>query len=358
MRALARFGAVIATFTILLATYAWMLHPWLARWGATYEEQYMALPGDALPPGPDVYTTRAITIRAPPEQVWPWLLQMGQDRGGFYSNDWLENLIGLDMHDARAIRPEWQQRQLGDVVRLVPDRWLGGLAGSLISGRRGAPVGPRIWLLEKDRAIADSPARFVLLPDGPLTTRLLLRESIASNRPGGGVAGQVVGWLIWDPMHFVMEQRMLRGIQERVEERPPVPGLLLAAAYAGWAIAAVAVLAALGTRRHWFRLGIAIAATLPALLAGHDLRAAVAAFVAVGITASASRVLGKRWVEKYALIGAAVLLVLVLAPDPHVAFGLIFDGIAIGWTLIGRRREVVPTTPSAGSRALSSGRGA
>lgn len=352
MRAPTRFGAVIATFTTLLAIYAWVLHPWLARWGATHEEQVTALPGDALRPGPNTYTTRAITIHAPPEKVWPWLLQMGQDRGGFYSNDWLENLIGLDMHDAQVVRPEWQHRELGDVVRLVPDRWLGGLAGSLISGRKGAPVGPRIWLLEKDRAIADSPARFVLLPAESQTTRLLLRESIASNRPGGGVAGEVVGWLIWDPMHFVMEQRMLRGIQERVEERPAVPGLLLAAAYAGWVIAAVAVLAALATRRHWFRLGLAIAAMLPALLSGHDLRAAVAAFVAVGITVAASRVLGERWAQKYALIGAAVLLVLLLAPDPHAAFGLIFAGIAIGWSLIGRRREVVPASPSAGSRAL------
>jgi hypothetical protein len=190
-------------------------------WGATPAEQAMSLPGDELPAGSATYFTRAITINAPPDQVWPWLLQIGQDRAGFYSNDWLENLIGADIHNARVIHPEWQERRLGDVVPLVPPGYLGGLAGSMITGQPGAAFGPHIRVLQPQRAIADSPGQLALLPLSNNTTRLLLRESIAANTPGGGPVGVLAGQLVWDPMHFVMEQRMLQGIKERAEHDTP-----------------------------------------------------------------------------------------------------------------------------------------
>lgn len=73
---------------------------WYNRWGATAEECEKALPGDELVPHPRIASTRAITIQAPPAAVWPWLVQMGQGRGGLYSYDGLENLIGCDIHSA------------------------------------------------------------------------------------------------------------------------------------------------------------------------------------------------------------------------------------------------------------------
>jgi hypothetical protein len=105
---------VLVVYVTLLGLSPVVIHPWLMDWGTTPAEQSMALLGDDRPTSPGPYFTRAITINAPPEQVWPWLLQIGQDRGGFYSNDWLANLIGVNIHNANAMHLEWQPRQLGD----------------------------------------------------------------------------------------------------------------------------------------------------------------------------------------------------------------------------------------------------
>src|SRR5205085_12502020 len=89
----------------LWAVFVGMLHPWFMNWGSTPEEQAMVLPGDTAPP--ETYFTRAITINAPTSAVWPWLLAIGQDRAGFLSNDYLENLTGADIHNADTLRPDW-----------------------------------------------------------------------------------------------------------------------------------------------------------------------------------------------------------------------------------------------------------
>ncbi|HEU5087941.1 MAG TPA: hypothetical protein VFT99_10865 [Roseiflexaceae bacterium] len=322
---LVRPRAVVVTYIILLALYAVAIHPWLMTWDATEGEQRLALPGDSLAASPDSSFTRAITINAPADRIWPWLVQIGQDRAGFYSNDWLENIIAANIHNADTIHPEWQRRQVGDVVRLIPDSYLAGLAGRLIAGQSGAAVGPRIWLLEPPRVIADSPGRFVLVPIDEHSTRLLFRESLAANTPPGGVFGAAVGRLAWDPVHFVMVQRMLRGIKERAEGLPLVPPILDQVAHFGWALAGVFLVGFfLGRRRGALWLPIPLAATLPALVLASDVNAALAAFLAVGITIAGAVAFGRRWWSAYALIVAGVLLVLVLAPDAYAAFGLIF----------------------------------
>ncbi|MEK8226829.1 hypothetical protein NKG05_13190 [Oerskovia sp. M15] len=78
------------------------------------------LPGDELVPAADVVATRAITIAAPPREVWRWVLQLGQGRGGFYSYEWLENLVGCEIRNADRIEPQWQRLAVGDEVRLHP----------------------------------------------------------------------------------------------------------------------------------------------------------------------------------------------------------------------------------------------
>jgi hypothetical protein len=318
-------------YLALLILYAVVLHPWLMSWGTTTAEQSLTLPGDELPASPSTYFTRAITINAPAEQIWPWLRQIGQDRGGFYSNDWLENIIAADIHNASTIHPEWQTRQLGDVVPLVPPGYLGGLAGSAIAGQPGAAFGPRIRVLQPNRAIADSPAQFVLIPLNDTTTRLLLRESVAANTPGGGVLGTVVGRLVWDPLHFVMEQRMMRGIKERAEGQALVPASIHLIAQVGWALAGLALVAwFLARRRGFWWILLPLAAVVPALAFARDLSAALAVFLATGITIAGELYFGRRWWPTYASIGATVLLILVLAPDAYTAFGLLF--VALGVT--------------------------
>ena len=89
---------------------------WMARWGATDQESDGSLPGDDLIANPDLIATRAITIAPRAERVWPWVVQLGQGRGGFYSYDWLENLVGCDIHSADRIVPQWQAVTVGAQV--------------------------------------------------------------------------------------------------------------------------------------------------------------------------------------------------------------------------------------------------
>jgi hypothetical protein len=97
------------------------VRPWHLRRDATDDEVQQPLPGDELaPPHPKLNTTHAITIHAPAVDVWPWLVQIGQDRGGFYSYTWLENLVGCHMRNADRLRPAWQRLAVGDSVWLHP----------------------------------------------------------------------------------------------------------------------------------------------------------------------------------------------------------------------------------------------
>src|SRR3712207_3552777 len=92
---------------VAAATYA-LSSPWVLTWGATKEEARRGLPGDEVAPQATTRSTRAVTIDAPPEEVWPWLMQMGWGRAGFYSYNWIENLMRADLHNAGRIHPEWQ----------------------------------------------------------------------------------------------------------------------------------------------------------------------------------------------------------------------------------------------------------
>lgn len=108
-----RLKTMLAATAALSAAYALALRPVQLRWGATAQEAEHSQPGDGLIAHPDLCATRAITIRAPAERVWPWIAQLGQDRGGFYSYDLLENLAGCDIHSADRIIPQWQPSRPG-----------------------------------------------------------------------------------------------------------------------------------------------------------------------------------------------------------------------------------------------------
>jgi hypothetical protein len=111
-----RLTASIAVLGVMVMTYERWLKPWQERWGATDEELALALPGDHLIVEPAAQVTRAITIDAPREEVWPWIVQLGADRAGFYTYDRLENLFGLGIHSADGIVADWQDLEIGQVV--------------------------------------------------------------------------------------------------------------------------------------------------------------------------------------------------------------------------------------------------
>lgn len=314
---------VIAVYAVLIALYVALLHPWMMTWGATAVEQRLALPGDEI--APESYYTRAITIDAPTSVVWQWVVQIGQDRAGFYSNAWLENLFGGDIHNSWEIRPEWQELAVGDTVPMAPR---GNILGDVTL--------LRIKAIEPGRMITDLPGRWVLLAVDDQTTRALLREP-----PQGPVMGEAFAYWVYDPMHFVMEQRMLQGIKERAEGQPLVAPSVQAVAQIGWLLAGVALLGLFVSRRRFcLWLAIPLVAVADGLVLGHDPQAALAGFLAAGITVAGALVFGRRWWPAYAYVGAFVILVLLFAPDAYAVFGLLFDLIALGaGVLVYRSRQ-------------------
>lgn len=121
--------------------------------------------GDGLPWDEDqdwfYWTNHAVQIRAPPERVWPWLAQIGQERGGFYSDEWLVNLFGLRIRSADRIHPEWQDVAPGDLVRAAPPDWLGGSVGATIPkdipDRLHVRAGDELFVVETREGILLTP---------------------------------------------------------------------------------------------------------------------------------------------------------------------------------------------------------
>jgi hypothetical protein len=194
-----------------------LLRPWYSQWGATAAERKKSLPGDELVPNPALESTRGITIRAPTEAIWPWLLQLGQGRGGFYTYQRLENLAGCQIHNANQIRPELQNLEVGDLVRLGPEGYpafdvaaIEPQVALILQGDIPNPQGkPTTWIWI-----------FYLDPIDTNTTRLILRTRL-DYEPN---LGNAVMWRVFtDPISFNMERRMLQGIKARAEATDPYP---------------------------------------------------------------------------------------------------------------------------------------
>ena len=186
------------------------------QWGSTRAERTALLPGDELIADPGRRITFAVSIDATPEDVWPWLIQIGQDRGGMYSYDGVENLVGLDVHSAATIHPEWQDRAVGDRVVLMRPGWMGITEGYSLP----------IAMIEPSRALVlrqqppehpwDAVWSFVLIPEGERGCRLLSRSlSARQPGPGGWLAALVTEWM--HPMTMIMTRRMLLGVRDRAE---------------------------------------------------------------------------------------------------------------------------------------------
>jgi hypothetical protein len=192
-------GAVFGSIGAAALLYRLLLRRSILNWGATDAEANARLPGDELLEQADGVATRAITIDAPASAVWPWVAQMGPSpRGGAYTYDWIENLLGLDMHSADRVLPEYQQPQVGDALGYGKNR----MRFERVEPRRVLATrsedGNWVWSLVLDEH------------DGK--TRLISR-----NRFRLPSLTAKIGMIPMEPGSLVMEQKMLRGIKQRAE---------------------------------------------------------------------------------------------------------------------------------------------
>lgn len=218
-------AAVIVTIlAALLFSYLYIIRPWHLHWGASHLDRIAALPGDALTPFAPAIVTHAINIDAPAEAVWRWIVQIGQERGGFYSYSFLENLIGCDMRNTYRIIPEWQQRAIGDTVWLGSPKRFGGrarLIAAVVEPMRSLVlVTPGDWeLIRTGKEGLDTMWGFALQRKGVNTTRLIARARSAANVT---LWQRIVNFVFWEPAHFVMERKMLLTIKRLAEASPQV----------------------------------------------------------------------------------------------------------------------------------------
>jgi len=196
------FSGLGITLLVLILGYL-VIRPELLRWGTTTVESTQAMPGDLN----GMRWTRAVTVAAAPEQVWPWLVQWGQGRGGWYSYDWLENLFGFDIHTASRILPAYQHPVVGDPICMAahsctsfvsvnePYHWFGWQARDA----NGKPVWNFI---------------FGLFPIDGNHTRLVVRESFDRDSMPAVVTSAI------EIPDVIMEQKALDTVRLRAEGLP------------------------------------------------------------------------------------------------------------------------------------------
>jgi hypothetical protein len=184
----------------LLAAYWKIVRPWAMRWGATEEEAARPLPGDEVVTKPDYVATRAITIHAPPQDVWPWLVQIGSGRAGWYTYDRIDN---AGVPSATELIPQLQQLQVGDLIPMVAGKDIGVRVKELDPDRR------MLWWDEQ----GEYSWEWLLEPIDQQTTRLLNRLRV-TRHPW---TRKMLYELVAANGDIVMQRKLLRGIKQRAE---------------------------------------------------------------------------------------------------------------------------------------------
>jgi hypothetical protein len=201
------------------AAYHFLVRPRILRRGATDEEVAKVLPGDEIVPPGSSRSTMATTIAATPGQIWPWLVQIGWGRGAFYSYNRIEGLLGMDLHNADRVNPEWQHLTVGDTMWMSHPR-----LSYLFPETKAVRIDPNHALVfaiygRPDRTDASGAWSFVLEPVDERSTRLIARLQI--NPPP--LFGKLVIYGFMEPAHFVMQNGMFRGLKKRVQSEKTNP---------------------------------------------------------------------------------------------------------------------------------------
>ncbi len=211
-----RFGWSIALILLFYVAIVALMRPVYLHYGTTAAERAARLPGDD-PVHEVIYKVdHGITVHAPADSVWPWLVQLGQDRGGFYSYSSLENLFGDRIVNADRIHPEWQTLAVGDTIRATQSGYFGGRFGTLGWKVTGIVPG-RALILENWGA-------FVLQPVDSTTTRLFVRTQGSGTPNVATFLLAPIDVFLFEPAHLIMQRGMLRGIRDRAEHARAVSG--------------------------------------------------------------------------------------------------------------------------------------
>ncbi len=199
MKRITQFTKYTFIFYACIALLYWVfIRPIHKNWGATSEEINKKMPGDDLISRDRIVSTRAITIRAAKEKVWPWIAQTGQNRGGFNSYYWLENLFGAKMVNAKYIHPEWQNPTPGDIV------YYGKNQGY-----------ERIALAKPNEYYSLGGWTFYLQEMDTAKTRFIVRYPSMEVRQSKWMGMYYYG--LFEPLHFIMESGMMMGIRQKSE---------------------------------------------------------------------------------------------------------------------------------------------
>jgi hypothetical protein len=193
--------AAVGTAAAATGAYLRFIRPWQLRWGATDEEVACAMSGDDVVKHPTFNATRAVTIQARPEEIWPWLVQIGVTRAGWYSYDWLDN---LGKPSAQRILPQFQHVAVGDLVPISPD------------GKQGMRVKdfePNQWMLWWDKK-GDVTWYWGLYPQDDSQTRLITRVRMYYR----WLSPTILFSLLVEFSDIVMMRKCMLGIKRRAEQ--------------------------------------------------------------------------------------------------------------------------------------------
>jgi hypothetical protein len=201
MTRIKRFIKYSMIFYLIIAVAYWVFirHAYM-NWGATSAEIIMKLPGDELISANRIVSTRAINVHAKKENIWPWFAQTGQNRGGFNSYFWLENLFGAKMVNANSIHPEWQKPQPGDTV------YYGKNEGYAI-----------VSLVKPNEYYSLNGWTFYLQAIDSTNTRLIVRYP--SMEVTQSKLTTIYYYGLFEPLHFIMETGMMMGIKQKAERQ-------------------------------------------------------------------------------------------------------------------------------------------
>jgi hypothetical protein len=193
-------SVLLGVFILAEGIYYIGVRPWSSRWGSTDAEVAMVFPGDKyIKPGSEI-STRAININAPVKAVWPWIVRLGQERGGFFSYSLFENTFGAEMVNADQIKPD-------DEIIHVGDRF-----SYLANGPEGTYG--TVDLVEENRIMDVGGWGFLLQPQDDQTTRLVVRYAF---EVGDSFMAKVIYYGMFEQAHFIMESGMMLGIKQRAE---------------------------------------------------------------------------------------------------------------------------------------------